>query len=239
LALADNLETIVGIWGTGSIPTGDQDPYALRRHALGLVRILLEKKLPLDILVLLDLAQHSFAPHATISYAREALHAFLLDRLPLYLQDKGYSTTEIGAVLARAPTRLDDLAARLQAVHAFASLPEAPALAAANKRIGNILKKWVQRNDAVVPGYLQETAELELYNALQDMRPVVEIAFAQKNFQLGLCRLASLRAVVDRFFTQVMVMSDDQLLRSNRCALLAQVHALFNHTADISRLSVE
>lgn len=238
VALADKVETLVGIWGIGLQPTGDKDPYALRRHALGIARILLEKTLPLDLITLFDEARNSFLNTAPISYDAPALHHFLLDRLRGYLREQGYLAQEIEAVLSQAPRRLDTLLERLQAVHAFARLPEAPALAAANKRINNILKKADTQINIIESQLFQEQAEHVLHQTLEKLQPSIENAFEQKNFTLALCQLAQLRQPVDQFFDQVMVMAEDQKLRQNRIALLSQLHHLMNRTADISLLLI-
>jgi glycyl-tRNA synthetase beta chain len=238
VALADKVETLVGIWGIGLQPTGDKDPYALRRHALGIARILLEKALPLDLITLFDEARNSFLNTAPISYDAQALHHFLLDRLRGYLREQGYQAQEIDAVLSQAPRRLDTLLERLQAVHAFAGLPEAPALAAANKRINNILKKVDTPINTIDMQLFQEDAERALHITLAKLQPDIENAFEQKNFTAALCQLAQLREPVDHFFDQVMVMAEDQKLRQNRIALLSQLHHLMNRTADISLLLI-
>ena len=238
VALADKVETLIGIWGIGLQPTGDKDPYALRRHALGIARILLEKALPLDLITLFDEARNSFLNTAPISYDASSLHHFLLDRLRGYLREQGYLAQEIEAVLSQAPRRLDTLLERLQAVHAFTRLPEAPALAAANKRINNILKKANTQINIIESQLFQEQAEHVLHQTLEKLQPSIENAFEQKNFTLALCQLAQLRQPVDQFFEQVMVMAEDQKLRQNRIALLSQLHHLMNRTADISLLLI-
>lgn len=238
VALADKVETLVGIWGIGLQPTGDKDPYALRRHALGIARILLDRALPLDLVTLFDEARNSFLNTAPISYDAQALHHFLLDRLRGYLREQGYSAQEIEAVLIQAPRRLDTLLERLQAVHTFARLPEAPALAAANKRINNILKKVDTQIHTIDIQQFQEKAEHVLHTALEKLQPSIENAFKEKNFTAALCQLAQLHQPVDQFFDQVMVMAEDQKLRQNRLALLSQLHHLMNRTADISLLLI-
>ncbi|MCS6762884.1 MAG: glycine--tRNA ligase subunit beta [Candidatus Protistobacter heckmanni] len=247
LALADKLETLVGIWSIGLIPTGEKDPYALRRHALGILRILIEKKLPLALRALLEKAQHSFAGHRlehTGTAAVYAILAFALDRLRGYLRDQGYSTQEVEAVVAplggpqNAAVTLSDIVERIEAVRAFAGLPEAQALAAANKRIGNILKKSETAPAASVnAGLFQEEAEKALHAALEKIRPAAEKEFAAGRFTDALHQLAGLREAVDSFFDKVMVNAEDPALRTNRIALLAGLHGLMNRAADLSLLA--
>jgi glycyl-tRNA synthetase beta chain len=236
LALADKLETLVGLFGIGQLPTGDKDPFALRRHALGVIRILTEKNLPLDLPALLQGALPAFGE--LISDPTEALRGFFTDRLAVSLRDQGYSAQEVDAVLALAPTRLGDLPRRLEAVRAFAALPEAAALAAANKRVGNILKKI----DGAVPTtveapLLREPAEQALAQALASVRPQADALFDQHDYTASLQALAALRAPVDAFFESVMVNAEDAALRANRLGLLAQLHAAMNRVADLSKLA--
>lgn len=245
VALADKLETLVGIWGIGLAPTGEKDPFALRRHALGVLRILLEKSLPLDLRDLLAIAQAQFAGLATVSDAGEALLSFFSDRLRGVLRERGYSANEVEAVLSQNPTRVDDLTPRLDAVRAFAALPEAEALAAANKRISNILKKSLpaaadatDANSGVNPAWLQEPAEQALFETLrQQVEPAVQRHLQQHDYSQALSALAQLRTAVDTFFNDVMVNADDPAVRANRLALLSELHAQMNCVADISKLA--
>ncbi|WP_454720060.1 MULTISPECIES: glycine--tRNA ligase subunit beta [Cupriavidus] len=237
VALADKLETLVGIWGIGLSPTGEKDPFALRRHALGILRMLVETPLPLAVDTLLEIAQQSFAGIAAVKPAQDAIADFLYDRLRGYLKDKGYTTNEVEAVVSQRPRRLDDILARLEAVRTFAALPQAEALAAANKRITNILRKNTEPVGQVQPALLQEAAESALHAALESARPQVEAAFAGGDFAAALRDLAQLRDAVDRFFNDVMVMAEDAQLRANRLALLASLHVLANRVADISKLA--
>jgi glycyl-tRNA synthetase beta chain len=236
LALADKLETLVGLFGIGQLPTGDKDPFALRRHALGVIRILTEKNLPLDLPALLQGALPAFGD--LVTDPTEALLGFFTDRLAVSLRDQGYSAQEVDAVLALAPTRLGDLPRRLEAVRAFAALPEAASLAAANKRVGNILKKV----DGVAPtavdaALLREPAEQALAQALATVRPQADSLFDQHDYTASLQALAALKAPVDAFFESVMVNADDPALRANRLGLLAQLHAAMNRVADLSKLA--
>ena len=236
VALADKLETLVGMFGIGNLPTGDRDPFALRRHALGIIRMLVEKALPLELGQLIARAVPVFGDK--IQDPAAALQDFFYDRLAVSLREQGYSAQEVDAVLALRPQRLSDVAQRLAAVRAFAALPEAPALAAANKRVGNILKK---AETAVQPqvnaALLQEAAEKDLYAALQTIA-----AQAQQQLQAGdttahLQTLAALRAPVDAFFEHVMVNADDVALKNNRLGLLASLHQSMNQVADLARLA--
>jgi glycyl-tRNA synthetase beta chain len=237
VALADKLETLVGIWGIGLQPTGEKDPFALRRHALGILRMLIEKPLTLTIDDALQVAAASFNGIAAVKPDLAAITDFLYDRLRGYLKDKGYSTNEVEAVVSQRPQRLDDIVARLEAVRAFAALPQAESLAAANKRITNILKKTDAAIGAVQPQLLKEDAERALHDAVASSEPQVHDAFARGDFTTALKTLAGLREAVDTFFDGVMVMADDTALRDNRLALLGQLHGLMNRVADISKLA--
>jgi len=237
VALADKFETLVGIWGIGLQPTGEKDPFALRRHALGILRMLIEKPLALTIDDALQIAAASFDGIAAVKPNLAAITDFLYDRLRGYLKDKGYSTNEVEAVVSQRPQRLDDIVARLEAVRAFAALPQAEALAAANKRITNILKKTDVAIGAVQPPLLKEDAERALHQSVVSAEPQVHDAFARGDFTTALKTLAGLREAVDTFFDGVMVMADDTALRDNRLALLAELHGLMNRVADISKLA--
>ncbi|WP_247421403.1 glycine--tRNA ligase subunit beta [Ralstonia pseudosolanacearum] len=237
VALADKLETLVGIWGIGLAPTGEKDPFALRRHALGILRMLIEKPLALGIAEVLEAAAASFEGIAAVKPDLAAITDFLYDRLRGYLKDKGYSTNEVEAVVSQRPQRLDDIVARLEAVRAFAALPQAEALAAANKRITNILKKTDIAIGSVQPQLLKEDAERALHQAVATSEPHVHDAFARGDFTTALKTLAGLREAVDSFFDGVMVMADDTALRDNRLALLGELHGLMNRVADISKLA--
>ncbi|MDR5778496.1 glycine--tRNA ligase subunit beta [Caballeronia sp. LZ065] len=238
VALADKLETIVGIWGIGLAPTGEKDPFALRRHALGVLRILLEKKLPVDLRELVAAAQRQFANVPHVADSQEAVYAFFLDRLRGLLRERGFEANDIEAVLSLNPTRLDDIVARLDAVREFATLPEAASLAAANKRISNILKKSEQgAPGAVNPALLVEAAEKNLYAQIEQVTPRVQSTLAARNYTEALTALAALREAVDTFFNDVMVNAEDPALRNNRLALLHALHQQMNCVADISKLA--
>ncbi len=236
VALADKLETLVGMFGIGNLPTGDKDPFALRRHALGVVRMLVEKDLPLDLSELLALATPAFG--ALIADPASALADFFYDRISGSLREQGYSAQEVDAVLGLRPQRLADIARRLEAVRAFAALPEAPALAAANKRVGNILKKADGEVLAKVDaGLLTEAAEAALAQALADVAPQADAAFAAGDYTASLQALAALRTPVDAFFDGVMVNADDPALKANRLGLLKTLHQAMNRVADLGRLA--
>jgi glycyl-tRNA synthetase beta chain len=236
VALADKLETLVGLFGIGQLPTGDKDPFALRRHALGLIRMLVEKALPIDLGAAVALAVAPFG--ALITDPTAPLLEFIYERLAGALREQGYTAQEVDAVLSLRPARLADVAGRLAAVRAFAALPEAAALAAANKRVGNILKKVEGAVTARVdPALLKEPAEGALNEALLAVGPRADAAFEQGDYTASLQALAVLKAPVDAFFDAVMVNADDAALRTNRLGLLATLHAAMNRVADLSKLA--
>ncbi len=235
VALADKLETLVGMFGIGNLPTGDKDPFALRRHALGVIRMLAEKNLSLDLSQLLSAALPAFGDK--ITDATPALADFIYDRLAGSLREQGYSAQEIDAVLALRPQRLGEVAQRLTAVRAFAALPEAAALAAANKRISNILKKTQEVDAHVSEVLLKEEAEKNLYVALKDVVPQANKQFEAGDYTASLKTLAALRAPVDAFFDGVMVNAEEMDLRLNRQGLLKSLHDAMNRVADLSRLA--
>ena len=237
LALADKLETLVGMFGIGQIPTGDKDPFALRRHALGIIRMLAEGGLALPLDELLATAGAAFAAVAGFKPAEAAIADFIYERLSGNLREQGYSAQEIEAVLCQKPQQLADIRKRLAAVRAFAALPEAKALAAANKRVGNILKKAEGEVTAQVDtALLKEAAEAALHRALLAVAPQAEAAFATGDYTASLQALAALRAPVDAFFDGVMVNADDPALKTNRLGLLATLHQAMNRVADMSKL---
>ncbi|MDO4795827.1 MAG: glycine--tRNA ligase subunit beta [Brachymonas sp.] len=240
LALADKLETLVGMFGIGNLPTGDKDPFALRRHALGVIRMLVEKRLPLQLPELLHAAAQSFGallPDAAASNAQ--LLDFIYERVSGYLREQGASVQEAEAVIAARPM-WGDMPQALEAVRAFAQLPEAPALAAANKRIGNILKKAEAEGavDAHVSEVLlQEPAEKALYAAMQSIVPQANAQFEAGSYTASLQTLAQLRAPVDAFFDDVMVNAEQLDLRLNRLGLLKSLHLAMNRVADLAKLA--
>ena len=235
VALADKLETLVGMFGIGNVPTGDKDPFALRRHALGLIRMLIEQDMALDLAVTLQSAVPAFG--SLIADPALALADFIYDRLAGSLREQGYSAQEVDAVLALRPQRLGDVPKRLLAVRAFAALPESAALAAANKRIGNILKKTDDVDAHVSPVLLQEPAEQALFAALQTVLPQANARFDAGDYTANLQALAALRAPVDAFFEHVMVNAEQLDLRLNRLGLLKSLHVAMNRVADLSKLA--
>ena len=235
VALADKLETLVGMFGIGNLPSGDKDPFALRRHALGVIRMLIEKELAIDLSKLLALAAPVFGDKITDASA--ALTEFVYDRLAGGLRDQGFSAQEVDAVLALQPQRLADVAKRLAAVRAFAALPESPALAAANKRIGNILKKAGEVDAHANPALFKEDAEKNLHAAMGKLVPESTAQFEAGDYTASLQTLAALRAPVDAFFDDVMVNAEEMDLRLNRQGLLKSLHVAMNRVADLSRLA--
>ena len=236
LALADKLETLAGLFGIGQMPSGDKDPFALRRHALGVIRMLIERQLPLDAEALVLAAFKAFPPGHGQAQAELAL--FLRERLVGYLREQGHGAQEVDAVLELRPERWADLPRRLAALRRFAALPEAPALAAANKRVGNILKKSEGGAPvAVQAGLFGDAAESGLYAALQDVARQADAAFDAGDLAGSLQALAALKAPVDEFFDKVLVNAEDPALRANRLALLGQLHAAMNRVADLSKLA--
>ncbi|AXR08319.1 glycine--tRNA ligase subunit beta [Salinimonas sediminis] len=238
VSLADKLDTLVGIFGINQLPKGDKDPFALRRAAIGVLRIISEQQLPLDLNVLVDKAIEVYGGKLTNSQTKDQVIDFVLGRFVSLLQDQGISTDVIQAVSARRPTRPADYTARIAAVAEFKQLDEAEALAAANKRVANILAKQGIDGELAIDGTLcSEPAEQTLYNALMQVKGTVETAAAQHNYNEVLRSLASLRAPVDDFFDNVMVMAEDDKIRQNRLALLLLLRSLFLKTADISLLA--
>jgi glycyl-tRNA synthetase beta chain len=258
LALADKLETLVGMFGIGNVPTGDKDPFALRRHALGIIRILISfgdhpkfRDVPIKNFVFAAADRRIWVNTSWTSFLDEdqqttveavwqacsELKKFVFGRYEGLLAEDGYSGLEISAVMANEPVRLWEVRSRLDAVRAFAALPEAPALAAANKRIGNILKKAGEVDAHVNPALLQEEAEKNLYAVMQKRVPESEAQFKAGDYTASLQTLAALRAPVDAFFDDVMVNAEAMDLRLNRQGLLKSLHVAMNRVADLSRLA--
>jgi len=267
VALADKLETLVGMFGIGNLPTGDKDPFALRRHALGVIRMLSQSDLPLNLDELikgstsvfhiqfvsrtempdayaastLDALWRSIKLHFNADYKYRVgeidLRDFIYERLSGSLREHGFSAQEVEAVLALRPQRLSDVAKRLEAVRAFAALPESQALAAANKRIGNILKKADEVDPHVNTALFKEDAEQALYAAMQKLLPESEAQFKAGDYTASLQTLAALRAPVDAFFDDVMVNAEEMDLRLNRQGLLKSLHVAMNRVADLSCLA--
>jgi glycyl-tRNA synthetase beta chain len=238
VALADKLEALAGMFGIGQVPTGDKDPFGLRRAAIGVLRIVIEKRLPLPLSVLVGLAFQAFNDVPATKPVPEDLASFLYERLRGHLRDQGYTANQVEAVLAQRPERIDLVPEQLAAVKAFESLPEADALAAANKRIVNILRK--SESDAapaVDRGRLVDGPEHDLWQAFQHLTPVVDEHCAKGDYTAALKALAAAKPASTAFFDGVMVMADDPDVRANRLALLRGVAATMNRVADISKLA--
>lgn len=237
LAIADKLDTLIGIFGIGQVPSGDKDPFALRRAALGALRVIIEQRLDLDLLEMLNHATEANKTLFDNDSVTIQVFDFMMGRLKAYYQEQGIAPDTFEAVLAQRPTRPLDFDARLKAVTAFRQLAEAESLAAANKRISNILKK----SDEAIPDkvdsmLLQEAAEKALHKEIEAMAKRVSPLFAKRDYEAALKQLAGLREVVDNFFDQVMVMAEDASIRANRLALLGQLRGLFLEVADLSQL---
>ncbi len=237
VALADKLETLVGMFGIGNLPTGDKDPFALRRHGLGVVRMLVERALPVSHHTLVSSAVAAF-PAGLVQDPTVALEEFMVDRLKGYLRDGGFSAAEVdAAIYAHKMNTWSSVPKRLAAVRAFGALPEAPALAAANKRIGNILKKVPEVDPHVSEILLQAPAEIALHATMKHVVPTADAQFDAGDYAASLQSLAALREPVDAFFEGVMVNADELDLRLNRLGLLQALHNAMNRVADLSRLA--
>jgi glycyl-tRNA synthetase beta chain len=240
VALADKLESLASLFALGETPSGERDPHALRRQALGVLRILMDRRLGLTLDGLLRQSSALFAdqldPQMRIALPN-TLGDFVYERLRGLLRERGYEASAIEAVLSLSPQRIDQVPLLLDAVSAFGALPEAPSLAAANKRIGNILKKNPPRHAALDAAKYVEPAEHALGEALVRIAPAVDAEFARGDYTGMLKQLATLKLPVDKFFADVMVMSDDESLRNNRLALLSELHSLMNRVADLSMLA--
>jgi glycyl-tRNA synthetase beta chain len=239
VALADKLETLAGMFGIGQQPSGDKDPFALRRHALGVVRMLVENSLAVSLHDLVSAAFAAF-PRGMLSDAHADLQLFIYERLRGYLRDAGYTANEVESVLCMAPTRLDHVPGQLAAVRAFAGLPEAASLATANKRVANILRQAEAKGESFVNAEadrLKEPAERALFDALRTASRQATVLFKQGDFTGYLKAFAVLKTPVDAFFDSVMVMVDVPELRHNRLALLADLRKEMNRVADISKLA--
>ncbi len=240
VAIADKLDTLVGMFGIGQPPTGSKDPFALRRSALGLLRIIIECQLPLDLPDMVRQAAAALGSKVTVKNVVDQVVDFMMDRLRAYYKDSGVAPDVFESVLVQHPTQPFDFDRRVRAVNHFLGLPEAESLAAANKRISNILRQAVEKNilvpDAIDPTKLAYLAEQTLVSQLELATQEVIPLFDRRDYEAALGRLASLREAVDRFFDEVMVMTDDVVVRDNRLALLAQLRTLFLRVADLSRL---
>lgn len=239
LALADKLETLAGMFGIGQQPTGDKDPFALRRHALGVIRILIEGKLKLSLFDLVAEA-YSVFPRGMLGQAHTDLRIFVLERLRSYLREAGYTANEIESVLCLNPASLDLIPSQLAAVRTFAALPEAASLAAANKRVANILKQAEAKGesfDKAQAEQMKEPAERDLFDALKQASEKATPLFQAGDYTGYLKAFAVLKSPVDAFFESVMVMVDDEEVRKNRLALLQDLRHEMNRVADISKLA--
>ena len=237
LALADKIDTLVGIFSIGQIPSGTKDPYALRRAALGVIRILIEKGLELDLPTLLEQAANLYTHPFDRPAVTAQVYDFILDRLRGYLLDRGFTPDEFEAVVSLRPGSLLDFLYRIEAVHAFRALPEAASLSEANKRIRNILRKSGQDHFGPVdPGLFRENQEKALFQAVQEAHNVVGPLLTKRDYTAALKHLAGLKETVDAFFDHVMVMVEDPTVRNNRLNLLAATSGLFLKIADISCL---
>ena len=237
VALADKLETLVGLFGVGEKPTGEKDPFALRRHTLGILRMLIEKQLAIPLDRLLRIVEQAFGDVVAFKSPDEDLLEFVYERLRGLLREDGYSAQQVEAVITLQPTRIDQVPQQLAAVRAFMALPEAESLAAANKRIGNILKKADDVPIVFDRALLLEPAERSLGEAFSAVRPWAEQLYASGDYSAMLKSLVPLKLPVDRFFDEVMVNVDDAKLRANRLGLLAALRTTMNRVADISKLS--
>ncbi|BBP44979.1 glycine--tRNA ligase beta subunit [Thiosulfatimonas sediminis] len=237
LAIADKLDTITGIYGIGQVPSGDKDPFALRRSALGMLRIIIEKELDLDLELMIRFAL-DLHPQVTCNDKLVAdIHDFVISRLKAYFADQGVSAEQFEAVRSCAPSHPLDFAKRIEAVKAFAQIDGAESLSAANKRIANLLKKVdAEIAETVDTSLFENAAESALFAKLDELREQVSDLIADKDYIAALQQLATIRAEVDAFFEGVMVMADDEAVRNNRLALLHQIYQLFTDIADISRL---
>jgi glycyl-tRNA synthetase beta chain len=238
VALADKLDALAGMFGIGQQPTGEKDPFGLRRAALGVVRVLVERKLGLSWHALVDSAFNTYA--SKVKDARAEMHAFVLERFAGYLKDQGFSTLQVDAVLSQNPARLDLVPQQLEAVRAFQELPEAESLAAANKRVANILRQAAAKGESFKPverKALKEPAELALFTALEMTRGNALPMFERGDYTGYLKSFAVLKKPVDAFFDSVMVMVDDAGLRQGRLALLNDLRDAMNRVADISKLA--
>ena len=237
VALADKLETLVGLFCIGEKPTGDKDPFALRRQALGIIRMLIECELNIAFADLIEMSLKQFKaddPAAVLASITE----FCFDRLSVNLREQGASAQEVEAVLALNPRLLSEVPKRLEAVRAFSTLAEAPALAAANKRVGNILKKIEGTIESKInEALLQEPAEKVLAATLATIKPQADSLFERGDYTNSLKALAALKSPVDDFFDTVMVNADDPALKANRQGLLAMLHQAMNRVADLSKLA--
>ena len=236
VAIADRIDTLVGIFGVGKKPTGDKDPFALRRAALGIIHIIFDKQLDLDLKPLVVTATQAYADKLSEKNVAEQVLDFFLERLRAYYYEQGVAAEIIAAVMANKPSQPLDFAKRIIAVQKFAELPEAAALAAANKRVGNLLHKSGHKDllPSIDANLLKEPAEQALADAIEQQQLATAKQMQQGDYTAALCQLATIRPQVDDFFDHVMVMVDDDKLKMNRLSLLAKLRQLFLQVADIS-----
>jgi glycyl-tRNA synthetase beta chain len=243
VALADKLETIIGIYGIGQVPTGDKDPFGLRRQALGILRILIETPLDLPLPALLKATADNFPKGMLSATVAVDVEGFMLDRLRGYLRDRSFDVPHIEAVLAVVNGRLHEVLPRLQGIRTFAALSVSKDLAAANKRVQNIMRKNQEELGAAMAGtafdakLMTDDAEINLHQAMVDITPFAQGYFTRGEYGQNLKTLVTLKPFIDDFFDQVMVMAEDQKLRINRALLLRQLGNLMNQVADISKLA--
>ena len=238
LALADKLDTVCRIYGAGLVPTGDRDPFGLRRQALGTMRILIERGLDLNVAELIGAAIKQLKSVKT-EFGPAAIQAFFVERLRAYYEEQGIRPDVFAAVESRGSNRPLDLDRRLKALQAFLALPEAKNLIAANKRIANILKQAGETERKLDASLFETSAEISLHATVEKLQKEVAPFLAKGDYTSVLTHLAALRAPVDKFFDEVMVMDENAAVRDNRLALLAELRALFLHTADLSLIQVE
>jgi len=239
VAMADKMETLVGMFGIGNLPTGDKDPFALRRHALGVIRMLIDKKIPISIQQLIDICASSFEKQTIAEFDKSKLEQFFLERVANLLESEDVIPSHVSAVMESVKLNTwSHVRERLEAVAQFSFLPASEALAAANKRISNILKKSSDFINAEVnQSLLIEKAEQDLYTQLINIAEKADTCFNAGDYKANLTVLAGLRDSVDAFFNEVMVNAEDQAIRQNRLSLLNKLHAQMNQVADLSRLA--
>jgi glycyl-tRNA synthetase beta chain len=237
VAIADRMDGIAGLFGVGQQPTGEKDPFGLRRAALGVIRIVAEQALALPLDELIAAAVAGYAARPAVKDTSADIGTFIHERLRGYCLELGYTANQVEAVLSLRPQRIDLVPKQLEAVRAFNRLPEAQSLAAANKRIGNILKQAGQAASSVDESLFVQDEEKALRSLFSLIRPELESEFQRQDYTAGLTRLASLRDSVDAFFDKVMVMDKDERLRRNRVAFLGELHAAMNRIADLSKLA--
>jgi len=241
VALADKLDALAGLFGIGQAPTGERDPFGLRRAALGVIRILVERRLDLSLADIVNQAFDQYKGKAGVGQAQTDLEIFIYERFSGYLRDLGFSASQVDAVLSTNPTRINLVPSQLEAVKAFQALPEAESLAAANKRVANILKQAESKGESfgnAEASELREPAERALHEAIRTTSQKAKALFERGDYAGYLKSFAVLKAPVDAFFDSVMVMVDDPKVRRGRLALLRDLRDAMNRVADISKLAV-